>query len=216
MKTEDFEGFRELIQGVYDFYGKELSRFALDVWWNALRQYDLDVIRRAMSMHCTNPDTGQFCPKPADVVRMVGGTTRDAALMAWNKVQEAVSRAGAYRSVCFDDPIINRVLLDMGGWPEICAKQMDELPFVERNFCDRYRAYKTHGGAPGHPPYLVGLIEAENAQRGYESEPPLLIGNVESARRVMLGGCNVPLIPITVSDHASSALRLTRSDGVAA
>lgn len=208
MRTDDFEGFRELLQGVYDFYSKDLSRFALDVWWNALRQYDLDVIRRAMSMHCTNPDTGQFCPKPADVVRMVGGTTRDAALMAWNKVQEAVSRAGSYRSVCFDDPIINRCLLDMGGWPDMCAKPMDELPFVERNFCDRYRAYKTHGGAPGHPAYLVGLCEAVNAQKGFKSEPPMLVGDAEAAKRVMLGGSDIPLIPVTAGEHAATLLRL--------
>lgn len=216
MRTEDFEGFRELMQGVHDFYGKDLSRFALDVWWNALRQYDLDVIRRAMSMHCTNPDTGQFCPKPADVVRMVGGTTRDAALMAWNKVQEAVSRAGSYRSVCFDDPIINRCLLDMGGWPELCAKQIDELPFVERNFCDRYRAYKTQGGVSGHPAYLVGLSEASNAQSGFRSDPPMLVGDAESAKRVMLGGSKVPLIPLTIGEHLSGALRLISKDEEAA
>lgn len=208
MKTQDFEDFKTLLQGVYDFYGKDLSRFSLDIWWNAMRTYEMPVISRAFSMHCTNPDTGQFCPKPADVVRMVGGTTRDAALMGWNKVQEAVSRVGSYRSVCFDDPIINRILVDMGGWPGICVKQMDELPFVERNFCDRYRAYKTHGGAPGHTPYLVGLAEAQNAQGGFRSEPPMLVGNADEARRVLEGGSKTALIPVTIGDHLNSGIRL--------
>lgn len=211
MNTDDFDGFRELMRGVHDFYGKDLSSFALDVWWNALKQYDIDVIRRAMSMHCTNPDTGQFCPKPADVVRMVGGTTKDAALLAWVKVQEAVSRAGSYCSVCFDDPIINRVLLDMGGWPQHCAKRGDELPFVERNFCDRYRAYKTHGNSHGHPPYLVGLSEAQNVQSGHRSSPPVLIGNAEAARRVLVEGSKSPLLQISSSGPVM--LKLAHSRG---
>lgn len=209
MKASDFEDFKRLMAGVHDFYGKDLSAFALDVWWTALQAYEIRVVSAALSAHCQNPDTGQFCPKPADVVRMVGGTTKDAALMAWNKVMEAVSRAGSYRSVCFDDPIINRCLLDMGGWPQLCGKQEDELPFVERNFCDRYRAYKTHGQAPGHPAYLVGLNEAMNAQNGFRSDPPMLIGNPDFARRVLTNGSNIPLIPVTVAEHVEGVtLRL--------
>ena len=217
MTQTDFEDFKRLMAGVHDFYGKDLSPFALDVWWNALKNYELPVIGQALSLHCQNPDNGQFCPKPADVVRMVGGTTRDAALMAWNKVQEGVSKAGTYSSVCFDDPIINRCLLDMGGWPAQCCKTTDELPFVERNFCDRYRAYKIHGNAPGHPAYLVGLNEAQNAQKGYRSAPPMLIGSPERARLVLLGGTNVPLIPVTIADHADViALRICDRSGEAA
>ena len=216
MRQDDFDGFKKLMRGVHDFYGKDLSSFALDVWWGALKNYELQVISQALTLHCQNPDTGQFCPKPADVVRMVGGTTKDAALMAWNKVQEGVSKAGSYSSVCFDDPIINRCLLDMGGWPDLCAKQMDELPFVERNFCDRYRAYKIRGDSPGHPPYLVGLTEAMNAQKGFQSAPPFLIGNPEQARRVLTCGANTPLIPVTLADHVEGVtLRLVNRKDVA-
>ena len=217
MRTEDFEGFKTLMQGVHDFYGKDLSGFALDVWWGALKSYELQVIGHALSLHCQNPDTGQFCPKPADVVRMVGGTTKDAAIMAWNKVMEAVSRAGGYSSVCFDDPIINRCLLDMGGWPDLCAKQMDELPFIERNFCDRYRAYKIRGDKPGHPAYLVGLHEAMNSQKGFQSAPPMLIGNPEIARKVLTCGTDAPLIPVTIGDHVEGVtLRLVNRNSDAA
>lgn len=199
MKPDDFDRFRDLVAGVHGFYSREVSPFALDVWWNALRAYDLPVIAQAFSLHCVNPDTGQFCPKPADVVRMVGGTTRDAALMAWAKVGEAVSRAGAYRSVCFDDPIINRVLLELGGWPDLCRKPAAELPFIERAFCDRYRAYRLRGASVPHPPYLVGICEATNALRGYRSEPPMLIGSPAIAQAVLASGADVPLIPVTVA-----------------
>lgn len=207
MKNSDFENFRQVMQGVHDFYGKDLSAFALDVWWQALKAYELSVISQALTLHCQNPDTGQWCPKPADVVKMVGGTTKDAAIMAWNKVMEGVSRAGRYRSVCFDDPIINRCLLEMGGWPELCAKEEKEMPFVERNFCDRYRAYRLRGENVGHPAYLVGLTESSNSQKGFCSDPPMLIGNTEAAQRVMSCGTAAPLISVVmaIEDRSQAA-----------
>jgi hypothetical protein len=216
VRQDDFDDFSAMLMVIADYCGKQLSPGVISLYWQGLQDLDIDAVRKALNAHVQNPDTGQYMPKIADIRRMLGGTTRDAALMAWNKVQEAVGRAGGYRSVCFDDPIINRAVHDMGGWPEICTKGMDELPFVERNFCDRYRAYKTHGGAPGHPAYLLGLCEAQNVQGGFKSEPPMLVGDAESARRVMLGGSSIPLIPVTLSDHAASVLRLVAGESEAA
>lgn len=204
MQQDDFDAFSAMLTVVADYCGKPLSPGVIRLYWQGLQDLDISALRLALNAHVQNPDTGQFMPKIADIRRMLGGTTRDAALMAWVKVQEAVARAGSYRSVCFDDPIINRCLLDMGGWPELCAKSMDELPFVERNFCDRYRAYKTVNGPSGHPAYLVGLSEAANAQKGYRSEAPMLIGDATAAKRVMLGGSNIPLIPVSVGEVVSS------------
>lgn len=215
MQQADFDDFSAMLTVVADYCSKQLSPGVISLYWQGLQDLDIAAVRQALNAHVQNPDTGQFMPKIADIRRMLGGTTRDAALMAWNKVQEAVGRAGSYRSVCFDDPIINRCLLDMGGWPELCAKSMDELPFVERNFCDRYRAYKTHGGSPGHPSYLVGLCEAANAQKGFKIEPPMLVGDAGAAKRVMLGGSDIPLIPATLGEHASQ-LRLVSSTAEAA
>lgn len=209
MRQSDFEEFTQMLEAVADYCGKKLSPGVVAIYWQGLCDIDLATFRHAINAHVQNPDTGQYMPKIADIRRMLGGTTKDAAILAWNKSQEAVGRCGSYRSVCFDDPIINRVLLDMGGWPALCSKPADELPFVERNFCDRYRAYKTHGAAPGHPPYLVGLSEAANAQSGFRSEPPFLIGNPDAAMAVMTCGSHVPLIPVTIGDQAKSAsLRL--------
>ncbi len=207
MNQRDFADFRALLQGVHDFYGKDLTHFAMDVWWNALQQFELDTLRQAFSMHCVNPDTGQFCPRPADVVRMLGGTTKDSAIAAWNKVQAAVSAAGAYRSVCFDDQIINRVLSDMGGWPQHCQKSEDELPFVERNFCDRYRAYRTRG-LDTYPGYLIGMSEAQNALNGFRSEDPALIGNKQAALVVLRSGNTTAIIPVTLGQHSEVVAKL--------
>ncbi len=216
MQQDDFDNFRSMLEVVAEYCGKALSPGVVALYWQGLADLDILSVRKALNAHVQNPDTGQYMPKIADIRRMIGGTTRDAALMAWNKAQEAASRAGSYRSVCFDDPIINRVLLDMGGWSDHCARETEELPFVERNFCDRYRAYRTNGSDIGHPSYLIGLSEAQNARSGFRSEPPMLVGDAELARKVIACGSDIPLIPVQLGEYASGVtLRLSSGKDVA-
>ena len=115
MQANDFQKFKEGLQGVMSFYRQEVSDFALDVWWSALKIYDLRAISEAFGKHVANPDNGQFPPKPADIVRMLQGSSQDSALVAWSKVDKAVRSIGLYETVVFDDPIIHRVIMDMGG-----------------------------------------------------------------------------------------------------
>ena len=120
MSPNDFQQFRDLLDGVYDFYGKRPNNFHRDIWWQAMQAYDYAAVADAMNRHLMNPDTGQFLPKPADIVKMIRGTTTDSALVALAKVEESIRKVGPYDSVAFDDPLINRVIQDMGGWIKLC------------------------------------------------------------------------------------------------
>jgi hypothetical protein len=197
MQPSEFNAFREVMQGVHSFYGKDASSFALDVWWQALKHHDLAAIRDALGRHCVNPDTGQFMPRPADVVKMMEGSTLDSAVTAWTKVDRAVQHVGTYATVVFDDPLIHRVLQDMGGWPQLGTKTVDEWPFVAREFQTRYRGYKARKDSPEYPPKLIGLHDMGNAQRGYAEQDPVLIGTPEKARQVLAKGTDRPLIETT-------------------
>ena len=195
MRAEELTDFTDLLAGVFDLYGKPVSEFATQVWWEALRPYDLPAVRLAFSRHVQNPDTGQFVPKPADVIRMLGGTTQDSALRAWAKVDRAVRHVGTYASVAFDDPLIHRVLHDMGGWVGLGTKTEDEWPFVAREFENRYRGYAMRNERPDYPRVLIGLSDAENARRGLAGrEAPRLVGDAARAQAVMAGGTDRPLI----------------------
>ena len=194
MRIEEFEQFRDGVVGVMAFYGKDVSTFALDVWWNALKGFDLSAIREAFNRHLMNPDSGQFPPKPADIVRMLGGGTQDKALRAWAKVDKAIRQVGTYSSVAFDDKLIHRVLHEMGGWIGLGTKHEDEWPFVAKEFENRYRGYAMRGENPEYPPVLIGLAEANNRKEGFEAPLPVLIGNAERAQLVMLGGSNEQII----------------------
>lgn len=209
MQDHEKHVFAELLRGVSDFYGRDLSPFALNVWWEAMRPFDHAAVVQAMNRHVMNPDTGQFMPKPADVVRMLGGTTQDSALRAWAKVDKAVRHVGTYVSVAFDDPLIHRVLHDMGGWVGLGTKREDEWPFVAREFENRYRGYAMRGERPEYPAVLIGLSDAENARTGFRLGAPRLIGDPLRAQRVIEGGSDRPLIGFhSAADLAPAAERI--------
>ena len=148
MTEHDFEKFRDGLTGVYAFYDKEINTFALDLWWNSLKQFDLPAIIQAFNRHVVNTESGKWLPKPADIIRMLQGSTQDAALIAWAKVDKAVRYKGTYVDVVFDDPVIHRVLHDMGGWIALGQKNEDEWPFVAREFENRYRGFRERSEIP--------------------------------------------------------------------
>src|SRR5688500_8833324 len=194
MEIDDSQRFHEGSSGVMGFYGKSVSRFALDVWWTALKRHDLSAIVDAFNRHLANPDAGQFAPKPADIIRMLQGSTQDAALRAWAKVDQAVRRVGTYCDVVFDDALIHRVIQDMGGWIALGAKGEDEWPFVAKEFENRYRGFCSRSERPTYPATLVGIAAAQNNLKGFKNEKPVLIGNEQVAMQVLHGGTDRPAL----------------------
>lgn len=189
MRSEDLEKFSQIMTGLSELYGKDVSGFMLDIYFQALSSFSIEAIDSAVSAHVRNPDTGQFFPKPADIVRLISGTSRDAGQIAWTKVDKAVRGVGPWETVCFDDQIIHKVISDMGGWIQLGDKDESEWPFVAKDFQERYRAYKSRGAAiENYPQKLIGEHEASNNKKGFQSDPPVLIGDAQEAKRVMLGG----------------------------
>ncbi|WP_394064516.1 DUF6475 domain-containing protein [Alcaligenes sp. WGS1538] len=195
MHDAEKQAFFVLMADVYAFYRQDLSRFALNVWWQAMKTFDGAAVRMAFDRHCVNPDNGQFLPKPSDIVRLLQGSTQDSALAAWAKVDRVMRTVGSYRSVLFDDPIILAVVQDMGGWVALGMKTEAEWPFVAREFENRYRGYALQPQF-SYPRWLVGAAELHNAQAGQAVEPPLLVGDADKARALLSGACAGPQIVI--------------------
>jgi len=196
MVEHELPEFSRTLLAVADYYGKELSENVVDLYWNGLREYDLASVKRALWAHARNPDSGQFMPKIADVARVMQGRTDDQAAIAWSKVNQAVRRVGTYQCVVFDDPVIHRVISDMGGWVLIGSKDDKEWPFVAREFETRYRGYRMRDETPEYPPVLIGMANAHNGQQGFRLNPPILVGDERKADAVRLGGTTAPILPM--------------------
>ncbi len=196
MTADQQKRFTEVLAGVHDFYGKDLSKFAAAVWLQACETLDVEQVTKALSAHLMDPERGQFMPKPADIVRQIQGTSSDRSLIAWGKVLDACARVGAYSSVCFDDGIIHAAVEDLGGWVSLCRSKTDELGYIQKRFCDAYKAYAGRSDLT-FPAMLPGEHAITNSLKGFASQPPALIGDPEKAKRVLTSGASAPKTQIT-------------------
>jgi len=204
---EDQRKFAALLSGLADYYKQEISKAVLRLYWEGLRQYDYAAIEKACWAHTQNPDTGMFMPKTADIIKMIAGRTDDQAKIAWAKVDRAVrSFPGVYQTVAFDDPLIHRVLFDMGGWAQMGGKSEDEWPHVAREFETRYRGYRMRSDRPEYPAKLLGIAAKENYAEGQRGpEDVFLIGSRPAAIDVLKGGSERPMQQVTMASPAELA-----------
>lgn len=201
MTDDDFRAFSELWLATAGLYpGHPPSETTVELAFNALAQYDLVAVRTALSQHMQDPSAGMYAPKPADLVRLIGGSNEDRALMAWSKVERALRAVGQYQSVAFDDPFIHATIADMGSWSDLCRTDEDELPFKRREFAQRYAAYRRRGQVPEFPARLVGADEAHNRAHGFLDRigAPALVGDEERARKVLERGSEGAGVRITL------------------
>lgn len=187
MQTNDMPNFLILMTGLGALYGKPINEPLVDIYWRALQRFDFASVKEAFQAHVDNPDSGQYMPKPADVVRYLEGSSRTQALQAWSRVVKAIGSIGSYQSVVFDDPIIHAVVAEMGGWVQLCKVKEDELPFKANEFEKRYAGYVLHPPEK-YPKQLTGILEQQNSIQGYEVKPPTLIGDQQKALLVYQGG----------------------------
>jgi len=182
MDERDAMPFQEMINALGEVYGKTFSKFAMKLYWDTLKGYPLESLLRAGAGLAKS---SKWMPKPADFVEAIDGGVGDRATIAWNKVKQAIGSAGAYKSVCFDDPTIHHAVRSMGSWPELCRTTEKELPFVGKRFEATYRAM-VQNPPKDHPAKLIGISEGECSGR-FEKHisPPVLIGNKEEAAEVL-------------------------------
>ncbi|MBA3590355.1 DUF6475 domain-containing protein [Methylibium sp.] len=196
MQRDDYKRFAMSLTAMSELYGKSISEGAQLLWWRSLERFDIEQVEKAFEQAVQNPESGQFMPKPADLIRAMQGTQTDRSLIAWGKALDAMQRVGAYTSVCFDDPAIHAAIEDIGGWPKLCRSTHDELPHVQRVFCQTYRAYAARPDFT-YPARLVGVHEAENALAGKPTQPPALIGDPSKAKQIAVNGSMLPKTQIT-------------------
>lgn len=178
-----------LVTDVLKFYGQDVTRFTLQVWLNAMQPFEIETVSRAFSKHVSNPERGQFPPKPADIVKALQGTMTDRAALAWGKVLDSMSSVGAYSDIVFDDAAIHAAINDMGGWPKVCRTDTSELGFLQHRFTQAHKAY-TERGQFDYPRRLSGdrSPDQDYERRGLPLPKPALIGNPDTARAVYRAG----------------------------
>jgi len=111
------------------------------LWWQALERFELAVVERAFRSVIEDPDSGQFMPRPASLIRCIEGDSSEASLVAWASLLDAVRSYGSYRRPELDGPTTAAVE-SMGGWLAICNSQESDLHWMQRRFSEAYNVYR--------------------------------------------------------------------------
>lgn len=139
--------------GLCVIYGRECSKLLIDVYFKTLADYDYREVVLAIEKFCKSADNSSFFPKPGDLIKMLDGDGKTKALQAFSKTMQGVS---VYDTVVFDDPIIHKVIADMGGWQRHCLMKESDLPWRQKEFVERYEGYVLNP-PENYAPRLIGL-----------------------------------------------------------
>lgn len=187
MQVQDMEKFSQILSWVFAYYEKDLTDLTFEMYWNGLKDYSIDEVQTAFNAHMQHPEDGKWWPKVSDIIKNCKGGTQDNALRAWNEVETAIRKVGAYQDVVFHDPLIHQIIHKMGGWMSLCdIPDEKSLVFKANEFKNAYRALYGTPAQQQPPIELTGIINAQNAKiKGAKKAPPVLIGDPEKAKEVM-------------------------------
>lgn len=212
MQTNDMPQFIQMLHNLCEMYGKpRMSDEVAMLHFGALQDYSLEDVRKGFFAALRNPDSGQFMPRPADVIRELSGSSETRASAAWAKVRHAIERVGHMPSVVFDDAVIHAVVADMGGWVQLSTITYDELPFRERDFLRFYRSYMGRD-LGDYPRKLAGMAETENTAAGHAVAEPQLLGDAQKCLAVMQGGSDKPRLTVQPLSALPQELRGVLND----
>jgi len=141
MTDHDRARLVQTLLGVYAYYGdRELSEVVIDIWLADLSGHDIAAIEHAFVRHRRDPQRGQWLPKTADILRLLQPDERELALVAWAAVLDQVRAVGSYGRPQLD--AASRPALDaVGGWGSLCRAQDQELPHLQRRFCEAFGTF---------------------------------------------------------------------------
>lgn len=159
---KDENRFRELMTVLGEIHDRQITRLLLDVYWRILEPFPDEACIRAFHELIGRV---KFFPKPAEFLELLEVRRGDQATSAWLEVIAALKRYGTYRSVRFADPVIHSAIEAMGGWVRLGLMEERERPWRQKEFERLYAILAGRDG--GHPAYLAGLHEINNAAGGY-------------------------------------------------
>lgn len=89
--------------------------------------------------------TGKFCPTVAELRELAGvANGQQRAELAFAALDRAIANHGGYRSVSFDDPLINAVVRSLGGWTRVCDMHPEEFAkWYRKEFLATYERMST-------------------------------------------------------------------------
>jgi hypothetical protein len=225
MRRDDFDEFAELLDGVYDLIGKTaqakvVSATAKALFFQALADYPLPVVRKALSVHVKR---GEFTPTPAAIIRIIEDAaaqdTRPGAEEAWAIALTSRDENDTivWTAECAEAFAIARPVLDSSGpisGRKTFLEAYERLVAAARQ-ASRPAVWSVH---LGFDKTQHALVLARAVEKGRLSAPavagmlppPDRLQEMPKGTQLLLGGPEVPELAPTEAEKARAQLAEVR------
>lgn len=105
MKDIDFDRFAESWIAAHEVTGKEPTDAGLAMAYKILEKYDISDIQSAIMFHLSDPESGQFAPKPADIIKQIEENNPDGRPAPDEAWSIALQSFDEYATVVLNDEI---------------------------------------------------------------------------------------------------------------
>lgn len=167
MTDADRPKFAEAVAALAATFGRECDEVAFRGYWMGLDDLALDDVLRACKRALRERER---MPTVAELRKLAGVMDdTDRALAAWSHFEQTAAGWGAYKTVDFDDKLINATVRHLGGWIRCCELPPNEFDtWLRKDFLKAYESFcKTGVGREAYAP-LMGIHERENRLIGYD------------------------------------------------
>ena len=176
MQISEKREFLLAIEAMAVTFRQEGTEAVYEGYWRGLRDLPLAAVNVAVNRAMREC---RFMPSVAEIRERADVMTQaDRAIKAWGVLRQAVDQHGCYRSVNFDDPIVNATIRTLGNWRCIDDRIANEgINWIRKEFLATYAAYCRTGISHDPCGHLIGHEEfvATRYSRPQELPPPRLI-----------------------------------------
>jgi len=158
----DKEVFAGVVQALVELYGMPISATRTDLYFRALKDLTIEQVKEGATRLMQHRTTATF-PKPGEIREYALGSKEDIetlGLLAWSDFERGL-RAGPYKTVSFENQLINDVVARMGGWTTVCPMEDSQRGFIRHEFLAVHRSL--YGRIP-QVPRLLGYHERNGPQ----------------------------------------------------
>lgn len=174
--NNDKQELIDQVSGLFVYYGAEIISAVLEIYIEALSDYPLSEIKKAVSYFIKNSDK---MPKVSDFIGYFNGgglSLDDRAELSWALVLKAIDKYGTYKSFTFKDKAIRKAL-ETVNYTVICETLETEMNWKKAEFIKVYKTYaKLNPDSYPAPDYIAGFFELNNPPSNIKEKPCLYLG----------------------------------------
>lgn len=172
--TDELADFLRYLGALAASFGREADEATCMAYEIGLSDLPLASCRNAMVRAMREC---RFMPSPAELRELAGvQKPKDRAVLAWEALDAAIVEHGYYRSVDFDDPVINATVRNLGGWERVCDLPAEEYSkWFRKEFERVYASLAAVGVGPEQSAPLLGYYAKQNSGNGQPIAPPVKI-----------------------------------------